>query len=404
MPAGRSGCSPLAGRPLTAAQLAAIAAAFEVETSRPAPRSVTGPRRGDGVLDADLRAGLDEALEHGFLVERDGAIAFRHESIGRAVERDLLPMTRARHHAALATGIGGPAVGRRPTLARGPRPARGAGRGDRGGRPRRPSGTPRPTSSPRSSSPWRSPTDSATGRGPADGPTGRSGDRVEPPGPGRRGRLRGRPDGSRATAYLEAAIGGLDARRRSGPPRAAPRAAGRRPPGGGRPGRGDDRRTTSRRARPARTDAGARHGPRLARPADDARRHLLRRPAARPRGDRGRPRLRAGRPASRRSTPRRRSAVALAWGSDPSAAIELLREAERAAREPRRPRRAVPDPGEPDDRARPGRPAGRGRRRRLRRASRRPVGPASRRSTATSSPATSPNRCSCSAAGPRRAS
>ena len=33
------------------------------------------PRHGDGVLDADLRAGLTEALEHGFVIEGDGELA-----------------------------------------------------------------------------------------------------------------------------------------------------------------------------------------------------------------------------------------------------------------------------------------------------------------------------------------
>ncbi len=100
-----------AGRSLTSRQLADVAAAFEAESERSAPRSSTGPRHGDGVLDADLRAGLTEALEHGFVVERDGALRFRHESIGRAVERDLLPMLRTRHLTALATGLADSAVG-----------------------------------------------------------------------------------------------------------------------------------------------------------------------------------------------------------------------------------------------------------------------------------------------------
>lgn len=99
-----------AGRPLASSQVAAVAAAFEAETSRPAPRSVSGPRAGDGVLDADLLAGRAEALDHGFTVEHDGTIAMRHESVGRAVERDMLPMTRIRYHAALARGLGGPAL------------------------------------------------------------------------------------------------------------------------------------------------------------------------------------------------------------------------------------------------------------------------------------------------------
>ncbi|HEY6012705.1 MAG TPA: response regulator transcription factor, partial [Candidatus Limnocylindrales bacterium] len=100
-----------AGRPLTSRQLADVAAAFETDAQRSAPRSSSAPRHGDGVLDADLRAGLTEALEHGFLVEDDGELRFRHESIGRAVDRDLLPFLRTRHLAALATGLAGPAVG-----------------------------------------------------------------------------------------------------------------------------------------------------------------------------------------------------------------------------------------------------------------------------------------------------
>ena len=100
-----------AGRSLTARQLADVAAAFETEAEGSAPRSSSAPRQGDGVLDADLRAGLTEALEHGFVVDLEGELQFRHESIGRAVERDLLPMLRTRHLAALATGLGGPAVG-----------------------------------------------------------------------------------------------------------------------------------------------------------------------------------------------------------------------------------------------------------------------------------------------------
>ena len=98
----------LVDRPLPADQLAAVGAAFEQDASRSAPRSVTGPRIGDGILDADLLAGRTEALANGFLVEVDGGIAFRHASIGRAVARDLLPIARTRHHAALAASLDGP--------------------------------------------------------------------------------------------------------------------------------------------------------------------------------------------------------------------------------------------------------------------------------------------------------
>ena len=98
----------LAERPLTSDQLAAVAAAFEVDTSRSAPRSVTGPRVGAGALDADLWAGRADALEHGFIVEDGDGTGFRHASIGKAVARDLLPIARTRYHAALARSLGGP--------------------------------------------------------------------------------------------------------------------------------------------------------------------------------------------------------------------------------------------------------------------------------------------------------
>ncbi|HEU0237382.1 MAG TPA: response regulator transcription factor, partial [Candidatus Limnocylindrales bacterium] len=97
-----------AGEPLTPDELAATAAAFEVGLDRQPPRSTSGPRRGDGALDADLRAGLDEALASGFLVAGPAdTIDVRHELIGRAVTDDLLPVARARHHAALAVGLAG---------------------------------------------------------------------------------------------------------------------------------------------------------------------------------------------------------------------------------------------------------------------------------------------------------
>ena len=98
----------LAERPLTRAQLATVAAAFEAGTERPAPRSVTGPRTGAGGLDADLHAGLVESLDTGFLVEDGDELSFRHRAIGQAVARDLLPVSRTRHHAALATALAGP--------------------------------------------------------------------------------------------------------------------------------------------------------------------------------------------------------------------------------------------------------------------------------------------------------
>jgi DNA-binding CsgD family transcriptional regulator/tetratricopeptide (TPR) repeat protein len=95
-----------AGRPLDRGELAAVAATFESLVDGVPPRSSTRPRRGDGVLDADLRAGVVEAIDHGFLVERlDRRLELRHELVARAIESDLLPVQRRRHHLALAAAL-----------------------------------------------------------------------------------------------------------------------------------------------------------------------------------------------------------------------------------------------------------------------------------------------------------
>ena len=95
-----------AGRPLSFDELADVAAAYEAGAVRPPPRSTAAPRKTAGVLDADLAAGLEEGIAHGMLVEAaDGKVDFRHELIGRAVELDILPFQRSRHHAALAVGL-----------------------------------------------------------------------------------------------------------------------------------------------------------------------------------------------------------------------------------------------------------------------------------------------------------
>jgi DNA-binding CsgD family transcriptional regulator/tetratricopeptide (TPR) repeat protein len=117
-----------AGEPLTLEQLSSASLAFEREADRPAPRSSSSPRRGGGILEADLGHGLAEALEHGFgQLEgpdgealsptgsvADGSIAelpaeavvgIRHPLIARSIEADLLPGQRRRHHAALAEGL-----------------------------------------------------------------------------------------------------------------------------------------------------------------------------------------------------------------------------------------------------------------------------------------------------------
>ncbi|HXI82266.1 MAG TPA: LuxR C-terminal-related transcriptional regulator [Verrucomicrobiae bacterium] len=97
----------LAGRPVSRDELAAAAAAFDTAADRLPPRSTTLPRRGEGALDADLIAGLDEAIEAGILVVEDDGIAFRHEHIRRAAAADLLPRIRYRHHLALGAGLVG---------------------------------------------------------------------------------------------------------------------------------------------------------------------------------------------------------------------------------------------------------------------------------------------------------
>ena len=126
-----------AGEPLRIGELAAASAAFERGADRPAPRSSGAPRRGGGILEPDLAVGLVEALEHGFVIldlagpdgatgiragadagaaqgltpsdaaalPSDASIGFRHELIARAVEADLLPAQRRRHHSALAAGL-----------------------------------------------------------------------------------------------------------------------------------------------------------------------------------------------------------------------------------------------------------------------------------------------------------
>ena len=96
--------------PLDRASLAGVAGAYEQLADGLPPRSSTRPRRGDGVLDPDLRAGLDEAIEHGFVIddqpgEAGSRVEVRHSLIARAIELDLLPAQRRRHHVALAAAM-----------------------------------------------------------------------------------------------------------------------------------------------------------------------------------------------------------------------------------------------------------------------------------------------------------
>ena len=260
----------------------------------------------------------------------EGTIAMRHESIGRAVERDLLPETSARYHAALAVGLGGPpsAVARHWLVTHDPRPARV--RRDRGSRasPRR--ATPRRTSWPRSSSPCRSPriaTPAWSGRGRIDRSGTGSGSRSARR--RRRSRLvgcRGRRPISRSPSVpsMPAAIASGSGCSTSGWPMSAapPATRSARWPRRVAP-------SSSSHARPA--PARARVLAALAQLTmlegifSDAQRiaHEAIEVA------------RACEPVARQHEVHALTTlgVAMAWGSDPSAAIELLRDAERAARE-----------------------------------------------------------------------
>jgi DNA-binding CsgD family transcriptional regulator/tetratricopeptide (TPR) repeat protein len=135
----------VAGGPLTPAELGAVAAAYDAEMGRPAPRSSSTPRRGGDGLDGDLAAGVAEAVAHGFVErvslragerlaagerapgrrgeagrapgqraatgrrsaegrpgEPPPALRIRHEIIAAALDADLLPGPRRRMHAVLA--------------------------------------------------------------------------------------------------------------------------------------------------------------------------------------------------------------------------------------------------------------------------------------------------------------
>ncbi|HEY5628448.1 MAG TPA: LuxR C-terminal-related transcriptional regulator [Candidatus Limnocylindrales bacterium] len=93
-----------ADRPVDRTQLERAAQAFEEQRAgHLPPRSATAPRHRGDSLDADLAAGLDEAVEYG-LVRRseDGRLHMRHELLRRAVVADLLPAQVPRYRTALA--------------------------------------------------------------------------------------------------------------------------------------------------------------------------------------------------------------------------------------------------------------------------------------------------------------
>jgi DNA-binding CsgD family transcriptional regulator/tetratricopeptide (TPR) repeat protein len=93
-----------AERPISRERLGVASAALEDEVGRGLPpRSATGPRHAVGDLDADLAAGLSEAVDYGFArVEPNGLLRMRHELLARAVTADLLPPHVPRIRAAMA--------------------------------------------------------------------------------------------------------------------------------------------------------------------------------------------------------------------------------------------------------------------------------------------------------------
>lgn len=117
----------IAEGPVGSSELTAIAAAYDAEVGRSAPRSAGHARRGGVGLAGDLARGVDEAVEHGFVEVLDGpagmrradqrrrgrrssagtgSFRVRHELLAAALAADLLPGSRRRMHAALA-GVSG---------------------------------------------------------------------------------------------------------------------------------------------------------------------------------------------------------------------------------------------------------------------------------------------------------
>jgi len=93
-----------ADRPMSRERLAVASAALEEEVGHGLPpRSATGPRHAVGDMDADMAAGLAEAVEHGFARDgADGLLRMRHELLAQAVTADLLPPQVPRYRAAMA--------------------------------------------------------------------------------------------------------------------------------------------------------------------------------------------------------------------------------------------------------------------------------------------------------------
>ena len=321
-------------RPMDRDRLARTATAFEAELAaananaggRAAPRSSTGPRRGADGLDADLAAGLAEALEHGFVIqEADERLRIRHELVARAVVTDLLPTQRPRYRAALARAFDDVPVvashhwrtanrhaeAREAAFEAGPDRPRAPGAARRAHRDRDRARAARGPACARRPAGRRD-----TGRGARPGGrrgSGRAGrDRTAR----RRGRRGRRTTRSRGGVRRERAVGprGAEgpapARGHRGTPRPIPARGGRCPGRDGGPAQGG-------RRRPAGALGGAGMDPRAARPGADARRRVPRRGADRARGDRRGGNGRRGRPSPRRSMRSRRSRSRTATGTRP---------------------------------------------------------------------------------------
>ena len=388
--------------------------AFEREADRPAPRSSSSPRRGGGVLEADLGHGLAEALEHGFgQLEGPDGEALEDEAppwlepAGRCRRRDSpsadCPLDRGRPAArasAVATTRRWPrawpidpvprlATGWRPTSSD---PARAAAieaatlaehvdsladalahlelaleiddRTEPAGGEDRPgvAGQPAPAGRPRRPSPT----------------AGRRAPRPMPnrPSPGSTSGPIG--CGWASCSSASAATG----------ERPATRTARSWPIAGP---------SSSVPAEPSRERAlvAGRAGP-----GADARRHVHGGRAAGRRGDRGRPDGRARAPAARKATRPAPWASAECGARIPRAASSCSCRGPRDRHRPGPLRRRLPGHGQPDHRPRPARSQARGGRGGHGRASRRPGGPARRRSSATTCAAMEPTRSSCWASGP----
>ena len=103
----------MAEGPLALDELAAVAVAYQVGEGRPSRRAPGRTRTGDGGLDGDLAAGLQEAIRERFAVALPhaaddlpgGRLRIRHQLVAGALAADLLPDQRRRMHAAVATAL-----------------------------------------------------------------------------------------------------------------------------------------------------------------------------------------------------------------------------------------------------------------------------------------------------------